>query len=59
MVGGRHFFISSDEDNKEDAHGGRATRPSDPWLAPVDAFVECDLVLGGYIDPNCRGKPLP
>ena len=56
--GGRHLFISSDEDNEEDAAKRRKARPSDPWLAPVHVLVEHDLVWGGYIDLSTRGKPL-
>ena len=54
----RHLFTSSDEDSEEDdLEGGRA-HPHDPWLAPVHATVERDLLWGGYIDSTARGKPL-
>ena len=54
---GPHLFTSSDEDSEEDAAEGRRARPSDPWLAPVHASVECDLVWGGYLDSTSRGQP--
>ena len=41
------MFTSSDEDSEEDALEGRRARVSDPWLAPVHATVERDLVWGG------------
>ena len=44
---GPHLFTSSDEDNEEDAPEGRRAHISDPWLAPVHATVERDLVWGG------------
>ena len=56
--GARHLFTSSDEDSEEDAPEGRRARPSDPWLAPVHASVECDLVWGGYLDSTSRGQPM-
>ena len=56
---GPHLFTSSDEDSEEDALEGRRARVSDPWLAPVHATVERDLVCGGYIDSSSRGKPMP
>ena len=56
---GPHLFTSSDEDSEEDAPEGRRARVSNPWLAPVHAMVERDLVWGGYIDSNSRGKPMP
>ena len=52
------MFTSSDEDSEEDELEGRRARPRDPWLAPVHATVERDLVWGGYIDSTARGKPL-
>ena len=54
-----NLFTSSDEDSEEDAPEGRRADPSDPWLAPVHASVECDLVWGGHIDSTSRGKPMP
>ena len=56
---GPHLFTSSDEDSEEDAPEGRRARVSDPWLAPVHATVERDLVWGGYIDSSTRGKAMP
>ena len=56
---GPHLFTSSDEDSEEDEPEGRRARVSDPWLAPVHATVERDLVWGGYIDSSSRGKPMP
>ena len=53
------MFTSSDEDNEEDEPEGRRERRHDPWLAPVYAMVERDLVWGGYIDSSSRGKPMP
>ena len=44
---GPHLFTSSDEGSEEDAPEGRRARVSDPWLAPVHATVERDLVCGG------------
>ena len=44
---GPHLFTSSDEDSEEDAPEGRRARVSDPWLAPVHATVERDLVWEG------------
>ena len=52
------MFISSDKDSEEDEPEGRRARPRDPWLAPVHATVERDLVWAGYIDSIARGKPL-
>ena len=52
------MFTSSDEDSEEDEPEGRRARPRDPWLAPIHAIVERDLVWGGYIDSTGRGKPL-
>ena len=52
------MFTSSDEDSEEDEPEGRRARPRNPWLAPVHATVERDLVWGGYIDSTARGKPL-
>ena len=57
-MAGRHLFTSSDEDSEEDELEGRRARPRDPWLAPVHATVERDLLWGGYIDSTARGKPL-
>ena len=54
-----HLFTSSNEDSEEDAPEGRRARRSDPWLTPIHVLVGRDLVLGGYIDPSIRGKPLP
>ena len=56
---GPHLFTSSDEDSEEDAPEGRRARVSDPWLAPVHATVERDLVWGECIDSSSRGKPMP
>ena len=56
---GPYLFTSSDENSEEDASEGRRARVSDPWLASVHAIVERDLVWGGYIDSNSRGKPMP
>ena len=56
---GPHLFTSSNEDSEEDAPEGRRARVSDPWLAPVHATVERDLVWGGYIDSSSRVKPMP
>ena len=56
---GPHLFTSSYEDSEEDAPEGRRARVSDPWLAPVHATVERDLVWGGYIDSSSRGKAMP
>ena len=53
-----HLFSSSNEGSEEDAPEGSSPRPSDPWLAPIHALVERDLVWGGYIDISSRGKPL-
>ena len=44
---GPHLFTSSDEDSEEDAPEGRRARVSDPWLAPVHATVERNLVCVG------------
>ena len=55
---GPHLFTSSDEDSEEDAAEGRRARPSDPWLAPVHASVERDLVWGGYLDSTSRGHQM-
>ena len=55
---GPHLFTSSDEDIEEDAAEGRRARPSDPWLAPIHASVERDLVWGGYLDSTSRGQPM-
>ena len=52
------MFTSSYEDSEEDEPEGRRARPHDPWLAPVHATVERDLVWGAYIDSTARGKPL-
>ena len=52
------MFTSSNEDSEEDEPEGRRARPRDPWLAPVHATVERDLVWGGYIDCTARGQPL-
>ena len=52
------MFTSSDEDSEEDAAEGRRARPSDPWLAPVHASVERDLVWGGYLDFTSRGQSM-
>ena len=41
---GRHLLTSSNEDNEEDVGEGNTTRPSDPWLAPINVSVERDLV---------------
>ena len=54
-----HLFTSSDEDSEEDTPEGRRARVSYPWLAPVYAMVEPDLVWGRYIDSCNRGKPMP
>ena len=43
---GPHLLTSSDEDSEEDAPEGRRACVSDPWLAPVHAMVERDLVWG-------------
>ena len=56
---GPHLFTSSDENSDEDAPEGRRACVSDPWLAPIHAMVERDLVWGGYIDSSRRGKPMP
>ena len=57
--GGPHLCTSSDENSEEDAPEGRRARVSDPWLPPVHATVERDLVGGGYIDSSSRGKAMP
>ena len=57
--GGRHLFTSSGENGQEDAPEGRRARISDSWLAPTNLLMECELVWGGYIDLNIKGKPLP
>ena len=44
---GPHLFTSSNEDSEKDAPEGRRARFSDPWLAPVHASVEHDLVWDG------------
>ena len=46
---GPHLFTSSNEDSEEDALEGRRARVSDPWLAPVHATVERNLVWGGGV----------
>ena len=56
---GPHLLTSSDEDSEEDTLEGRRAHPSDPWLAPIHASVERDLVWGGYIDSSSRGMPMP
>ena len=56
---GPHLFTSSDEDSEEDAPEGRRAQVSDPWLAPVHATVERNLVWGVYIDSSSRGKAMP
>ena len=56
---GPHLFTSSDEDSEEDAPEGRRARVSDPWLTPVHATVERDLVWDAYIDSSSRGKQMP
>ena len=56
---GPHLFTSSEEDSEEDAPKGRRARPSDPWLAPVHASVEHNLVWGGYINSISKGKAIP
>ena len=53
------LFTSKDEDSEEAAPEGRRARISDPWLAPVHATVEYNLVWGKYIDSSSRGKPMP
>ena len=55
---GRHLFTSSNEDSEEDEPEERRAHPREPWLAPVHASVERDLVWGGYINSTARGKPL-
>ena len=52
------MFTSRDADSEEDAADGRRARSRDPWLAPVNVSVECDLVWGGYMDLSTLGKPL-
>ena len=54
---GPHLFTSSDEDSEEDAPEGRRARVSDPWLAPVHATVERDLVCwGGTLIPAVEAR---
>ena len=53
------MLTSTNEDSEEDASEGRKAHPRDPWLAPVHASVERDLVWGGYIDSNSEGNPMP
>ena len=53
---GPHLFTSSDEDSEEDAPEGRRARVSDPWLAPVHATVERDLVWGGTLIPAVEAR---
>ena len=57
---GPHLFTSSDEDSEEDAPEGRRARVSDPWLAPVHATVERDLVrrqgTSETLGPNIEGS---
>ena len=50
------MFTSSDEDSEEDAPEGRRARVSDPWLAPVHATVEHDLVCGGTLIPAVEAR---
>ena len=56
---GPHLFTSSDEESEEDAPEGRRAHVGVPWLAPVHATVERNLVWGGYIDSSSRGKAMP
>ena len=56
---GPHLFISSNEGSEEGAAEGRRACPNDPWLAPIHASVEHDLVWDRRIDSSNRGKPMP
>ena len=53
---GLYLFTSSDEDSEGDAPEGRRARVSDPWLAPVHATVERDLVWGGTLIPAVEAR---
>ena len=54
-----HLFTSSDEDSEQDTMEGRRAPISDPWLAPVHASMDRDLVRGPYNDSSSRAKPMP
>ena len=49
--GGKHLFTSINENGEEDVPEGSATHSNDPWLAPINSWVEHNLVWGRYINP--------